>query len=51
MVMGSEVNGNLMHLSSQLSDAQKLGLDRQGLNKQALSFETSSFDSSSVDNK
>ncbi len=45
MVMGSEVNGNLMHLGSNLSDAQKLGLDRQALPFEAKSFDPSSSES------
>ncbi len=31
MVMGSEVNGNLMHISSNQSDAKRLGVDKKKL--------------------
>ena len=29
MVMGSEVNGNLMHISSNQQDTKRLGIDRK----------------------
>ncbi|MEQ8956016.1 MAG: polymer-forming cytoskeletal protein, partial [Gammaproteobacteria bacterium] len=31
MVMGSEVNGNLMHISSNQAEAKRLGLDKKKL--------------------
>jgi cytoskeletal protein CcmA (bactofilin family) len=31
MVMGSEVNGNLMHIGSNQSDAKRLGIDKKKL--------------------
>jgi cytoskeletal protein CcmA (bactofilin family) len=31
MVMGSEVNGNLMHISNSAKDAKRLGLDKKKL--------------------
>ena len=40
MVMGSEVNGNLMHIGANQSDAQKLGIDSKKLPFETKSLQT-----------